>query len=183
MTDETPPTDSDLPYRSRESTFRLFESVLRRAITAVAENTGPLTINPAPLRPTTYAARLRDAMLSMCKYNWKASFTALELTQAGLSVRHNSTYVVLGAKLPRGRQDGESPGIVNPNDRRVNGLPVDRPIDFTEVMAFCILLSAKLLSGPVILRSQTLSPDEVSQLESKFDIAITFNDEQHTIII
>lgn len=179
--DENPPSDDVLPFRLKQSTFRLYESLISQAIKASPD---AINFNPSPLRPTTAAARLRDAIISFTKFNWPNSlFTLAELEEAKLMVRHNDHNVVIGAKMPRGHMGGESRAFISPNHARLDGLPVDRIVSPDEIKAFCILLSSRLISGPVILRSQALDEATISALELNYDVAITVNESNHTLLI
>lgn len=182
MSEETKhvPDDFNLPYRHRQSTFRLYEPYIVAAVEAAPT---PLSINPAPLRPTTFAARLRDALQSYRKYGWETTFTILDLDSADLTVRHTETYVVLGPKGQRGRLPGESLALNNPDGKQVGGLPIARPASLPEVEAFCLLLSGKLLSGPVIFETTELSDTTISDLESRFDVAFNKDSTGKTILI
>lgn len=175
--------DNELPHRLRESTFRLYESVLFQAIES---STGPINVNPAPLRPTTYAARVRDAIISFTKFNWSpAMFTQAELNAADLVVRHSDHAVVIGRRgeFKRGHIGGEARGFVTPDHKRLAGIPITRALTDHEVTAFAILLGGRLISGPVIIPPQFPLPEElVSALESNYDIAITITPE-HTLIL
>jgi hypothetical protein len=178
-------TDDQLPFRLKQSTFRAYEPLIARAIESQGTH---LTINPAPLRPTTYAARLRDAILSYDKFRWPASFDSLSFDDARrmgmLTVSHGDQSVVLGPKLRTGKAPGgASNALVNPNHKYIGGIPVDSAISEACIHAFCLLLSQKLISGPVILRAQALDETFLSTLESAYDIAITHNDHGHAIII
>ena len=181
----TPP-DASLPFRLRQSTFRVYESFIQTAI-----RSAPLTthINPAPLRPSTFAARLRDAILSYSKFRWEASFSSLEFDTAwntgDLTVSHSEQTVTIGPRKLRksGQQAGNTIALDNPDDKRIDGIFIDRELESHFIHAFCLLLSAKLISGPLILRGQTLTATQASEFEAAYDIAITFNSANHTIII
>lgn len=171
------PPDNELPYRLRESTFRIYEPLIAQAI---RDCPTPIMVNPAPLRCTTYAARLRDSIAAFKRFQWPASFTLFELTDANLTVRHNEATVYLG---PKGKQTTipNEFKVVNPN--RVTGLPIDTKLDAAQLEAFCLLLSSRLLSGPVILRTQVLSQPEINSLEERYDIAIEISENNSTVII
>jgi hypothetical protein len=174
-------TDNELPYRLRESTFRVYEPYIRAAISAAPE---PVTFSTGSIRPTTFAARLRDAIISFNKFNWpNSSFTQFELQQANLTVRHNDLAVIVGTKIGRGHLGGEARAFVSPNHKRLDGLPVlgEQPPEV--IKAFCILLGKKLIPSPVILEDITLDDATISDLESHHDISITINEVGKTILI
>lgn len=173
--------NDNLPFRLCESTFRRYEPLIAQAIRSSPE---PVDFNPAPLRPTTAAARLRDSIISFRRFNWpNTSFSIEELDAANLMVRHNDNNVIIGTKIGRGHLGGESRAFLSPNHKRLDGLPVDVEVDSEDIEAFCRLLSRRLLSGPVILRKQALGEQAISILESRYDIAITVNDQDHTLLI
>lgn len=181
-----PPPDSELPFRLKESTFRIYEPYISAAIRGSPES---VNVNPAPLRATTFAARLRDACVSYDKFRWPTKdFTALEFDElynhGGLVVSHSDQNVSLGPRLTRkGSPAGQSLSFSNPNDKRLQGLLVDREIDSPTIHAFCLLLAQKLISGPVILTANALADDQVSKLEEAYDVAITENDKGQSIIL
>jgi hypothetical protein len=178
------PPDDALPFRLKQSTFRQYEPFLAEAIRQAPK---PLNINPAPLRPSTFAARLRDAKLSFEKYGWTASFTRLEYDEAEtvrqLTVSHTEHNVVIGPPKLRGYSPGESIAFRNPNDKRLDGIFIKKEVNPACIHAFCLLLGEKLLSGPVILEVGQLSDDTISELEATYDISITLNSSGHTIIV
>ena len=159
-----------LEYRLRPSTFNLFHEVIERAINSPGE---VININPSPLRASTYAARLRDAIASKKRYDWPASFTRTDLERADLVIRQNGLSVQLG---PRALRKGVSsePGVGSVYNPRVAGLPVDRDLTNEEVKAFCILLSAKLIPGPIILEASAQT--QLAALEPQYDISFSLVD-------
>lgn len=170
------PPDNELPYRLRESTFRIYEPLIAKAI---RDAPTPVMVNPAPLRCTTYAARLRDAISAFKRFQWPSSFSLFELTTASLNVRHNEATVYLG---PKGaRKVPNEFRFINPD--RVAGLPIDVELDNVSLVAFCHLLSQRLLAGPIILRTQVLSQEVINSLEERFDIAIEISTDNSTVII
>lgn len=171
------PPDHELPYRLRESTFRTYEPLISQAI---RESPSPVMVNPAPLRCTTFAARLRDSMSAFKRFQWPASFTLFDLTTANLNVRHNEATVYLGTKGKHRTIPNEFK-LTNPN--RTSGLPVDAELSQQQLEAFCLLLSNRLLAGPIILRNRLLPQSVIDDLEIRYDIAIEISNTNDTIII
>jgi hypothetical protein len=181
----TQPSDSLLPFRLKQSTFRLYEPFIDQSI-----RQGAITINPAPLRATTFAARLRDAIISYDKFRWPASFTSLQFDEAyktsNLIVTHGDQTVILGPRKSKkaGFTGGATIAFNNPNDKRLNGIFVDRDVTVEEIRAICLLLTSRIISGPVIITgTASFSEETISQLESTFDVAFTTNDKKETIIL
>lgn len=173
-----------LPFRSRESTFRLYEPFIARAIKSFPE---PVAINPAPLRATTFAARLRDAIWSFHHYQWPSDIIDREIFEAmynqrAIVVVQTDTTVAIGPKAKRG---GHAPGAVVSNATLAAasaGIRFEpKRWNADDVRAVCRLLSSRLLAGPVIIYpplDQVLSDG----LEATFDIALT-TDSDKTIIV
>ena len=134
-----------LDYRLRPSTFNIFAPKIREAL----DTYEGISINPSPWRPTTYAARLRDAITAFKRFDWPAPFTQAELLAADLVVRQNDLVVFLGPRRLR-KGTASEPGIGSVYSPRFVGLPVEREVTFDEIKAFCILLSGKLIPGPVL---------------------------------
>lgn len=180
-------TDFSLPFRLRLSTFLLYEPYIAQAISKSPET---ININPAPLRPTTFAARLRDSIISYDKFRWKeASFTSMDFdntrNSGGLVVAHSDQNVTIGPRKTRkaGQTPGQSVAFNNPDDFRLTGIFVSREIDQNELRAFCTLLGAKLISGPVILEKNAYNEELFNALEAACDIAITTNNRKQIVIL
>lgn len=161
-----PPPDSELTYRLRESTFRIYEPYIARAIAQWPE---PVAINPAPLRATTFAARLRDAILRLHIYitTTEIDLAVFDAVYDKLTVVHIDQTVSIGPRTPKGRK----PGAVVTTAATAAGIHwEDRDYTDDDVRAIVRLLGAKLISGPVHLKP--LDTPFVNELESSFDCAV-----------
>ena len=168
-----------LPFRLRQSTFRLYESFIASALRQWPE---PVTINPAPLRATTVAARLRDAIFSLHRYRWETmidmeQFDAVYAAKT-LVVSHRDFTVTIG---PRAR--GKSKGVAadKPTQDKSALLFEEGKWTDADVLNAVSLLSRKLLPSPIHIKP-TISQALADELEARFDVAVQ-QQEDRTIII
>ena len=169
------PADSELAYRFKSSTFLLYEPYIKRCISQWPE---PVIINPAPLRATTFAARLRDAVLRLRLYYCPTDidYASFDGIYSQITVSHYDHSVVIGPKQRKGR----APGAVVSANRTPVGLNwLDSVYTEADIHACVQLLGKRLLSGPLTV--QPISPDLQNALESSYDCAIQ-TDQQRTII-
>lgn len=172
--------DSDLPFCLRESTFRLYEPFIAEAVNHYPDH---ITINPAPLRASTVAARIRDAMLSFERFNWQSSLLTWEdfaTNRKLLVVAHGDSNVVIGPRATISKLHGK--GLHLPMMVKTSGIRFDVgrwcPDD---IVAVCLLISHRLLTGPITI----LPPIDISMqiiLEERYDVAFTSTDTQTTIL-
>lgn len=170
--------DLSLPFRLRESTFRVYEPIIARAI---REYPNTLVLNPSPLRPTTASARLRDAMLALHKFRYATTIDMSLFdhlyTSKRLIVSHSDTSIIIGPRRGGHRSSGMETRI-NSAVKAINFAPDTWNED--DVRAICRLLSRKLIFGPVRIEPP-LTPDLCTSLESTMDLSITSNPD-HTLI-
>lgn len=69
---------SQQPFQLTERSFRRYEPVIASIVKAYP---APVSFNPCPLSPNTYAARLRDAIRSLDLYNWKTDLDVIKLKE------------------------------------------------------------------------------------------------------
>lgn len=170
-----PPPDNELAFRFRESTFRLYEPYIREC---VLKWPTPVAINPAPLRATTFAARLRDALLRLQLYNTTTDIDleVFDRVSPEIVVVHRDQTVAIGPKVKKGRL----PGAIVTTAHTAAGIHWESST-YTEddVRAAVSLLGKRLLVGPLYVLP--LSPPFQDELESSFDCSITTL-EKHSII-
>jgi len=164
-------SDANLPFRLRYSTFVRFEPIFRQALDKPVGE--PMLWNPAPLRPTTAAARMRDALLSLRKFNWPSSFTIEEWEASKLVIKHDDFNVTIRNNI-RGH---EFRNVLSDGFSKTTGLRIDgSKADYDVLSAVTLLVNRRLLSTPVVLEHYCI-PDELrSELEMKFDVAFAIND-------
>lgn len=168
-----PPSKPDkysLPFQKSEDSFRRYESYIAAA---VKEYPASVTINPAPLRPSTFAARIRDAMSSLSVYRWDTNIDItifLNLyTKRNLTVTYTDSMVTIG---PRVRHLARVGSQVNRPSHTGNAIifAIDKwtTLDLTSA---CRLLSSRLIVGPVKVFPQLNQPtcDDLCQ---NYDISI-----------
>jgi len=171
-----PPPDDELAYRFKESTFRLYEPYIARAL---LDWPIPVAINPAPLRATTFAARLRDAILRLRLYvtTTTVDLELFDRLAEQLVVVHRDQAVAIG---PRGTP-GRSPGAVIATHKTAVGFHWENSeYSDNDVRMVVALLGRRLIVGPVYLRP--LDPTFQNELETTFDCAIQTL-ETHSIIL
>ena len=163
------PVAQDLPHRFRQDVFNFYELVIARAV----KSEEGVVINPAPLRATTYAARLRDAIIAKKRFDWPASFTLEELLAADLVVRQLDYSVSVGTRRSGRPKYGAEMGRTPMTEAPKSGvIVVDRPITWIQLESFCRLLSDRMISGPIQLTSNvTTQQHEIERLEELFDVA------------
>lgn len=170
-----PPPDAELAYRFKESTFRLYEPYIAQAITQWPE---PVAINPAPLRATTFAARLRDAILRLRLY---VTTTSIDLeifdsVYSQLIVVHTDHTVSIGPRGPKGR----APGAVITTAKTAAGIHWESSShDNDDIRMAVKLISKRLLVGPLYV--PRLTEEFSSELESSYDCAIQHLDDKSII--
>src|SRR5580698_1190575 len=64
------PLSQQLPFRFREDVFQFYAPTIAKAM----QSDEGVVVNPSPLRSTTYAARIRDAIIAKKRFDWPASF-------------------------------------------------------------------------------------------------------------
>lgn len=172
-----PPNDEDLPFRLRESTFRIYEPYI---VAAVKGWPDPVTINPAPLRATTVSARLRDAILSLRTFRWSTTIDmeVFDKVESQIQVTHSDHSVALG---PKGKR--VVPGFQMQTTSHASlGIHFNKGNhDEADLTAICRLLGKRLISGPIYIYPP-IHETQVATLESTFDVAIDSTADRTTIV-
>lgn len=173
------PSDSDLPFHLRQSTFRLYEPLILQALSLWPEY---LIINPAPLRSTTVTARLRDALLGLYRFRWPTTIDMALFDQLykDLVVTHGDQSVRIGPRRNQARTFDQ--GFATSLNRATKGIVFDSgKWTHQDLDAACRLLSSRLIVGPIFVKPP-LTDDQISRLETTFDIAINSEIDRTTII-
>jgi len=165
----------NLPPRLRESSFRIYEAVIAQAVFAHPDNL-LIPVESIDVSPVTYAARLRDAMLSFSIHRWQSRIDFYRFSDLyhkhQLPVRHDGDTIRIG----------KAPKVVTPSMPTTS---VAQPDAFVvanrgEATVVCRLAAARLLAGPIIVKG--LSIEDVQFLVNHHDVAIKQDGDKCTII-
>lgn len=196
MNDTSPSPPTAILSNLSEASFRFYEPFLKKAVDAWPEETefrgdAFRTATGYPLSPNTFAARMRDAIVSLYRYHWETTIDTSKLWsirgEFSIAFGLDGQSVWFRRKGRRGRPsqmvtEAREKGEALVGDAEVVRAPwKDTTPD--EVRAVCLLITGGRMSGPVVL-NQLLSVDEVAFLSTNYDVAVTVDKEKgQTIII
>lgn len=179
MTDDTPPTNRNVPSHLSEKIFREYEPFIMRAVNAFPTETS-FTV-PSNRSPSTFLARFRDSILSVKNFKWQTTIDMDKLwrmsAQRSFALRHGelngSSVVWFGNRIRQGYPNGllsEAREYTASNPARIGAVPL-RDITEEELRAFVTLLHGRHLTGS--WSTPTLFPPELLvSLTSLYDVAI-----------
>lgn len=178
-----------------ESSFRFYEPHLRKAVAAWPEETEFRgehfrTETGYPLSPNTFAARMRDAIVSLHRFGWETTIDTKKLWairgEFSVAFGADGQSVWFRRKGRRGRPSQ----LVT--EARKEGAPVLGDADlvrtpwedatWAEIEAVCLLITTKRLTGPIFL-SRALLSAECDNLLSRFDVGLTPDTAKNQTII
>ena len=178
------PVDAGLPFRLTEKCFRVYEPIIAECLRQWPET---LTFNPAPLRATTAAARLRDSMLALYRLHWPTTLIDTDLFNAlyakkAILVMQSDQSVLIGPRRQIRQRQVEGYRLNSFQVAPKSGIQFN-PGKWTEpdLLAVCQLLSSQLIAGPVYIEP-ALTDVQTAELESKYDIATTPSGEKTMIV-
>ena len=133
-----------IPPHLEESVFRTYEDTIRKIMDAPAN--AMVLLDPSPLRPTTYSARLRDAITSHRTFKWVSNIDheAFMLRRIQVSYNRSTGKVMAGnLKAPIGRSAAA--------ELMLSSGPIPGYHDV--VHAILVLLHHRILYGPINIRT------------------------------
>lgn len=159
---------AELPYHESEACFRKFELTICSAVNHFPE---VLRIKSSDMdvAPTTYAARLRDAIASYYKNEWKSqvNLTRFRQVKPRLQVSHRRDIVMIGDKDALKTAD-ELPEVVTPF--QVDGEITIQVTTMEQKTMLCSLSAEKAFSKRIKILGLSLT--DVEYLEKHYDVAI-----------
>jgi hypothetical protein len=162
-----------------EANFRRFEGELEAFICGYPQ-THRIECYRYGLAPTTIAARIRDAKLSLKQFNWTTTIPKDEFLQYYKSIEivaEDTTVAICDRDTYR-----KEPTLkIVPRSRVVDLDKCKRPMHVIQALA--VLHEEGVLSDPTIFTSQNSSLlNEVQELEDSYDIAVTKKGNSYEII-
>lgn len=166
-----------------EATFRRYEPFITKAVNAWPVETkftvGDMIIDGTRVSPHTFAARLRDAITSVKKFNWEPTTVDVKKlwTLAGITaVAYDSDGVWFRAKGRKGRPTdmidvARAQGVSAGAD--VNRAPWAN-VSSPEIHAVCVLIHHSRLTGPIIIPGK-VDPELVDNLEKAFNVSLVYD--------
>ena len=167
-----------IPLHLTENIFRRFENVIQASLKSLPNNT---SIDPSPLRAITYAARMRDAVLSLRRYNWKTDINIEAWSENDVCVRVEGALVIVG---PRQRNKAaRSLGSIMPYERQtaMSTIVLEKPIPDNEIAILLSWRDQGVLNAIIVL-SQILSDLQKEALNKIFDVGF-IQEADKTIIL
>lgn len=161
------PYQPNLPWRFRESTFRLYESTIA---TIVEQFPTPVTFNPT-VSTETFSCRLRDAMNSLKEHNW-TTFINMQrffLIHPQVRVCVRGTQVIAGdvraIQMALKKTIGHEPAV---------GVVRETLVDPREdlLLATITLHHYRLRTEPTVIRFTQPRDLKAEEWETKYDVAI-----------
>lgn len=153
-----------LPYQLTEKSFRRWESVIYKVVTAYPK---AVRVNPGDFSPNTCMARIRDAMRSVVDYNWPTPIDVERLKEIRphISVKLSSDGFVVIEPKSQSVLPSVAPSEVEGDVR----FSVDKP-EKLELHSICLLLHRRRPIGPVAVRGLTYH--EVMEVAKQYDITV-----------
>lgn len=165
---------TNLRHGLREDSFRRYESVIRDACLSYPD--GLKVTCPDNMSELTVVARLRDAIRSLKAFEWPIAWDKTNLEK--IVVCHNNDGIIIGpTKTARqaAQQITLSPTIAE-----------SLTLTKSEIEAFCLLISNKKLSGPVIFsvsKDPTAPFVDLDYFPSVYDVSIVPHSENTFLLL
>lgn len=171
----------NLPSRLTEKSFRKYEKDIAKA---VKEWPNPVTFKPTG-NSVVYAARMRDAMLSLFRYKWTTEvdmtlFLTIyheDRTKKQLHVFHAGDEVHVGGQYPDLKaEEQQETAVVDPTKTIEVQM---KELETKKIV--CQLVAAKAVVVPI--KAFGISIDESQWLEENYDVLVKLNEDgSHTIV-
>lgn len=162
------------PSHLSEATFRKYEHSLTKAIAEFPRDC-PFDPSLYGVAPTTFAARMRDSILSVLQYNWPTTINVEKLrTIAGqyiISHERDGT-VWFRQKERRGRPLTLTGKVQLPPQGTDTTPPPDwSGADLSQLIALCTLLHHERVTGPFRM-DFCPDPADIADLMERYNVAI-----------
>jgi hypothetical protein len=179
-----------LEPRLTEAAFRRYEPFITAAVAAWPNETSTTTDSNI-ISPLTYVARCRDALASYRRFQWPSTIDAAKFISIDgmfrVSLDPDGT-IWFRRRGNQGRPEGKVVNTTPTSQTSTNAVrgalgpysPAQLTVEILQ--SFCVLLSAKLLTTPVII-SGSLSDDVVTQLEAQYDVALNYDPVRNETIL
>ncbi len=180
-----------IPYQLTEAMFRKFETAIQVAVSEWPKEQvytkADMWSILATKSPNTFAARYRDALLSLRRFKWATGIDMTKLMNMSgeYAISHDSDgNVYFRTKLARGRP---SSGVT---EARTEGVQIDASVNRTpwtsttqeEIHALCTLLHTERLVGPFVIVG-SMDSDMMEGLEGQFNVSFHFDTKNQQTII
>ena len=192
----------NIPSNLSENTYRLYEPHLLRALKRWPDETEfPVSVQVSAegkqLSPNTFAARMRDSVVSVLRFNWEGRDENGQPTTFVLEKLRSiaGTFAVAfdpagsGSVWFRARGIKGRPSALVQEQRSAGRLGQAVPdrsewknVTVGEVRSVCILIHHGRMEGPIIIDG-TIEPDFTATLESEYNVAITFDSHNNKTVI
>lgn len=170
-----------VPPHLSEKNFRRYERVILQAVMAWP---APIRITPHQLAPTTYMARLRDALRSYELYRWPCGIPdGMEELIPKMRVWPSGQQVLLGPRQPTGpSHDVEEEVEEVPLDVPTRGRLIVNPSEDV-VKAIVLLHGLRILTDPTKFTSYYLGESLLCYLEEQHDVQIVRQSDNEILVI
>ncbi len=174
-----PPSSTELPHRFRFTSVQQYEDVIHQAVEKYPQ---VCQFDPRPRALATFAARLRDAMLSLKKYQWPGLKIDLEKFNSihddlQVSEREGTCFVGSRAilKLPQFKASTEPPKL---------GQLIVHGASDSVLRSLCVLCQHRILPEqqlPIRIIGAH-DPAVIIQLELLYDVAFEKTTEGYNLV-
>lgn len=178
---------SNLPSQLSESTFRTYEPHISRAVRDWPKETqwhpnDMVGLNGQRLSPHTFVARFRDSLVSLKRFAWTTYVDTPKLWS--ISGQYCCSYAPDGTVWfrARGRRGRPLDMVQEARERMEMVVPEWEAPTQEEVRALCLLIDAKRINGPIVLRTQ-LPDDMITSLEGEFSVGIVWHEDRKVTVV
>lgn len=191
-----PMNTSTLPYHLSERCFRAYEPHIRKAVAAWPQETqfsaAVMTDEEGKrFSPHTFAARLRDSLVSLKRYGWATDIDLDKLWS--ITGEYAIAYASDGTVWWKARGKRGRPSDLTPEARaraeRLQGLgtvdTVQREwskVTEEELRALAVLLHGQRLTGTFVLDFPD-QPADFMEIESKYNVSIVYDNANKKTVI
>lgn len=172
-------------WRRDVTFYKQYEPLIEQAVSAW-ENGRHETSFPIPpnTAPSTFCARFRDAILALETYGYNPDLQSRVVAirqEISITLSPDGKLLWFTEKQKKARKhfrpvSGQSPSGLHSDP------VIERALATDELHAFCLLLTRKLRTSPVIFRGK-IDPVEQTFLEAHYDVAFIFDDSTSTTTI
>lgn len=184
-----------LPHQLTEASFRLYEPFITLGVRNFPNETSwdvsdlRRTDESIKIGPNTFVARFRDAIISLRRFNWKPTTVDLEKL-----IRIAGTYSIAlqpGTSVVwfknRGHRGKPSALVAEARKHLAAQAASPSPVlwqdaTLAEIEALCLLINNERLQGPFLV-SNHLTDAEVAHFASRYNVALTWHEEQKRMVI